>query len=574
MGRKVYEMTIMTRKIAVLASVLLFFTPFAARAAETITDFNVAATLDAKRHLIVEETITYDFGEEGRHGIYRTIPVTYTRNGGTYRLRLSVERVMRDGAAEPYETSRDGDRLKIKIGDADRTIAGEHEYLIRYSTDRAINFFPDGHSELYWNVTGNDWPVDIERVSFALAPPAGLGLANVSSTCFTGEYGSPETACTVAKTAVGFTVTSERVLLSNEGLTVAFAFPSGAIAQPTVFESLWQFLRDNGVLFFPLFAILIMQAWWWTKGRDPRRLTVIPEYDAPRKLAPAIIGSAITNGDVPPKTVTATIIDLARKGFLKIRFGEKKKLFGTEQTFTFVKQNAAPATLAPYESAIFEGLFSGGDEQTLEDLKTNKFYEDVKDFKKSVNAAIDAMKVFMENPNTIRGVYVAVAFVVGWLLTAASSTPLATGAGIATGLIIAAYGWFMPRRTKDGVKLLAEIEGFKWFLSVTEKDRLAFTDAPERTPEQFQKFLPYAIALGVEEEWAKQFASLAISPPGWAEGNLSGYNALWLVSHIDTMHDSARSVAYAPPSQAGSGGSGFSGGGSGGGFGGGGGGSW
>ncbi len=132
----------------------------------------------------------------------------------------------------------------------------------------------------------------------------------------------------------------------------------------------------------------------------------------------------------------------------------------------------------------------------------------------------------------------------------------------------------MPRRTQDGVKLLAKIEGFKWFLSVTEKDRLAFTDAPARTPEQFQKFLPYAIALDVEKQWAKQFASLTIPPPNWAAGNLSAFSALWLVSNLDTMHEAAKSSAYAAPSQAGSGGSGFSGGGSGGGFSGGGGGSW
>mgnify|MGYP001561364029 FL=1 len=402
-----------------------------------------------------------------------------------------------------------------------------------------------------------------------------MTYTNVSSTCFIGEFGSTERMCAIATSRDGLTIQSSRILLPSEGLTVVFGFPQGVIKTLSPIEKFWRMLSDNGVLFFPLAAFIVMSWLWWTKGRDPKRVTVIQEYDPPRTFLPAIIGSAITNGDVPPKTVTATIIDLARRGYLKIRFGEEKQLFGTKQTFTFIKRKSTDDSLAPYESRILDGLFDGGDEQTIEGLKAQEFYDDVKVFTEDVEKEIDRMKIFIANPNRIRGAYFVVALVVGWLLyVTVTTTPLATASAIFTGCLIAGFGVFMPRRTRDGVKLLAEIEGFKWFLSVTEKDRLAFTDAPERTPEQFQKFLPYAIALGVEEQWAKQFASLTIPPPSWAEGNLSGFTALWLIANLDMMHDAAKSAAYAAPSQAGSGGSGFSGGGSGGGFGGGGVGSW
>ncbi len=545
-----------------------------AGATEIVNDFHVSATLNAARHLEVEETITYDFGDVDRYGIYRKIPITYRRNGGTYRLRLTIESVTRDDVSEPYETKDTGDRLTIKIGQANRTVTGRHVYRIRYATDRAINFFPDGHSELYWNVTGNEWPAAIERTSFTLTPPL-VEISSVSTTCFTGEFGSTERACALATREQTFSAASTRVILPGEGLTVAFAFPRGIIQSPTIFERLWQLLQDNGVLFFPLAALFIMHGIWWKKGRDPKRMTVVPEYDPPRKLLPAVIGSAITDGDVPPKTVTATMIDLARKGFLKIRFGEEKQLFGKQQTYAFVKQQRTGLRdLAPYEAELLEGLFNGGDEQTIEDLKQNSFYEYVKEFKNKTLEEILSLNIFVSNPSTMRGAYFAVAFLVGFFLAFVFSTPLAFGSAVVTGLVIASYGWFMPQRTFNGVKLLAQIEGFKWFLSVTEKDRLAFTDAPARTPEQFQKFLPYAIALGVEEQWAQQFASLTIPPPNWANGNLTTFSALWLVSNLATMHDAAKSSAYAAPSQAGSGGSGFGGGGSGGGFGGGGGGSW
>jgi uncharacterized membrane protein YgcG len=548
-------------------ALILFVTPLPTLAAEVIKDFRVTAVVRADRHLVVEEVVTYDFGDTERHGIYRDIPVRYVRNGTTFLLRLNVERVMRDGQDEPYETSRDGNDLSIKIGDPDRTIVGPHTYSIRYSTDRAILFLDDGRSELYWNVTGNEWQVPIERSSFEVIVPTGLDPENVVTACYTGELGSQAQDCSTKQTASGFAVQTSRVLLMNEGLTAAFTFPPGTIAAPTTSEWAWMVLQDNGILFLPLCALLIMHWLWWTKGKDPEKMTVVPEYESPRKLSPAVIGSAVTNGNVPKGVATATIIDLARRGYLHIRFGEEKKLFGASQTFTFVKKKDADDTLTPYEVDILNGLFAGGDEQTLEDLKQSKFYTAINHFTSDVQKEITDMKVFISSPTSVRGIFIGVAVVMCWSLFAFTNPSLFEAVAIfATGLIIIGYGWFMPRRTLDGVKLLAQIHGFKWFLSVTEKDRLAFTDAPARTPEQFQKFLPYAIALGVEAEWARQFASIHMNPPTWAEGNMAGFHPMGFASSMRSLDSSARSIAYPAPSS--------SGGGSGGGMGGGGGGSW
>ena len=559
-------------KLAAVAAVL-FCLPGAALAQERITSFQVQAALSTNRNLKVEETISYDFDDAQKHGIYREIPVSYARDGANYNLRLSVTGVTMDGEAETYTQSRSGDGLEIKIGDANTLISGKHVYKIDYATDRAINFFPDGHSELYWNVTGAGWEVPIEESSFALQTPSNLDLDMASSTCFTGVYGSTESSCELATSSAALHVASMRVLLPNEGMTVAYAFPAGVITPPTTQEKIWMFIQDNGAVFFPLFALLLMHALWMWRGRDPS-VTVIPEYDAPRKLAPALVGAALTNGNVPKETVTATIIDLARRGYLVINFGEEEKLWGATKTFTFIKKKDADEGLSDFEKAIFNGLFSSKDQVTLKELQKEKFYEDVQKFSDAVQATIDGLKYFVTNPNLVRVPFIAMGLCVGLGLANYLATPFAAVMGILAGIIIAIYGFFMPRRTADGAKCYAEIKGFKWFLSVTEKERLDFTDAPERTPEQFQKFLPYAIALGVEEKWAKQFASLTLPPPSWAQGNMTSYNTLWLVSNLHTMHEAAATAAYAPPSSAGSGGSGFSGGGSGGGFGGGGGGSW
>lgn len=133
----------------------------------------------------------------------------------------------------------------------------------------------------------------------------------------------------------------------------------------------------------------------------------------------------------------------------------------------------------------------------------------------------------------------------------------------------------MPAVTKKGAELKENILGFKDFLSVTETDRLKFHNAPEKTPESFEKFLPYAMVLGVEKEWSKQFEGIYNQQPNWYEDS-SGrmFNAMILSSIVSDFSSSATAAMSSQPSSAAGGGSGFSGGGGGGGFGGGGGGSW
>jgi uncharacterized membrane protein len=175
----------------------------------------------------------------------------------------------------------------------------------------------------------------------------------------------------------------------------------------------------------------------------------------------------------------------------------------------------------------------------------------------------------------VRGIWigVAIAIVAVSFLLMVFIQPLFIVTGILSGLIVAGFGWQMPKKTPEGAIVAEEAEGFKLFLSVTERDRLDFTDAPERSPEQFARFLPAAVAFGVEEKWAKQFASLDVKP-SYIQSSGQNLSALYYVGMVDSLHAASASGMYHNPSSGGSGGSGFSGGGSGGGFGGGGGGSW
>ncbi|MFZ6014938.1 MAG: DUF2207 domain-containing protein [Patescibacteria group bacterium] len=544
---------------------------------QEIKSFNVEADLDENRLLKIREEIVYDFGDWQKHGIFRSIPDSYIRDGIEYNLNFKITKVLRDGEEEEYQKSSQGNSVVLKIGRADVEITGPHTYVIEYETKKAINFF-EGHTELYWNVTGNQWPLGITESSFELNSPLGNSTSSLAFICYTGHPGSIEESCELQKTENGLSVTAKRALNAGEGLTVVFGFPPGVIYEPTWKDTMLETFKDNWVLLFPLIALAVMLYLWSTKGKDPEPETIIPRYEVPRGLKPLVLSAALGNGAIPQRGITATIIDLARKGYLHIKYGEEKKLLSTKQTYTFVKKNVLPESAKQYEKKLWNGLFDGGkrEETSFDDLKKDKFYSDVQSANSAASRELKEMNIFDASPYAVRSLYIVGAGVVGTIVAIiGSDAPIGTAVGFATFIVIAVIGWFMPRRTKDGTSIVAEVKGFKWFLGVTEEERLKFHNAPARTPDQFMEFLPAAIALGVEKEWAEQFKDLAIEPPEWAEGNVSSWTPVILASAISDMNSASAATVYSPPSStAGGGGSGFSGGGSGGGFGGGGGGSW
>ncbi|MHB8830960.1 MAG: DUF2207 domain-containing protein [Patescibacteria group bacterium] len=546
--------------------------------AEIIHNFDVKAELSADRTLKVTETINYDFGPTPRHGIYRNIPETYIRDGMTYNLSFDVTNVLRDGQPEIYDQSRQGNALVLKIGKAETTIQGSHIYTIEYQTSQAINFFEDGHSELYWNITGNDWPVGIEQASFFLKSPLGEATSTLRFVCYTGVLGSTEQSCAMDAKDGGYLVKSDRSLNETEGMTAVFGFPPGTIHPETWQEALTRILRDNWVLVCPLLALLAMIYLWSTRGKDPKPETIIPQYEVPRGMSPLVLAGALGSGQIPPRAITATIIEMARKDFLHIEYKTKKVLFAEVQDYVFLRRKTPAENVLTWEKTIWNGLFNNGSRErsTFDDLKEDKFYTDVQKVLKEGMKELQKLNIFVASPQVVRMLYIVAAvivFMVVWVL--GGSAPVAGFAAFVSGAVVAIFGWFMPRRTKEGTSIVAEVKGFKWFLSVTEEERLKFHNAPARTPEQFMEFLPAAIALNVEKEWAKQFEDLQMAPPEWAEGNVHTLTTIGLVNAISHMDSTSSASVYSPPaSTAGGGGSGFSGGGSGGGFGGGGGGSW
>ena len=564
--------------ILVLSSVFAVLFSCSVVHAETIRDFAVKADLTAGRTLTVIETIKYDFEDAERHGIYRVIPTSYDRNGGHYNLHLQFQDATVDGQPVAWSETGESGGEQIKIGDADRTITGLHTYVITYVTPRAINDFSD-HTELYWNVTGNDWQVPVEKTSFVLQAPG----APSQIKCYTGFLGSEAEDCTATTSTSGAMFASKVPFDAGQGLTVVIGFPLGVLRPIPLSEKIQQYIIDNLWVFTPFIVLIAMFLLWRKYGKEPKgRGTVIAQYEEPRGLSPALM-AALVEQRVSQKAITATILDLARRGYHKVVFKSEEKnqswfqkLTSSSPEFFFKKIKEGDANLRPFEQIILTGLFDGSNEATVADLK-GKFFKPIADARKQIFDELREKKMFGMNPSAVRAFWMMAAFGFGFFGFFAATVfgPGFVLSAILSAIIIAAFGWQMPRMTPEGAAVKEECEGFKLFLSVTEKARLEFTDAPKKTPEQFARFLPAAVAFGVEDKWADQFKGIDLQPPSYMEGPMNTWTALYMINAVSTIHQAAASTMYSPPhSQAGSGGSGFSGGGSGGGFGGGGGGSW
>ncbi|MFH1426093.1 MAG: DUF2207 domain-containing protein [Candidatus Kerfeldbacteria bacterium] len=349
-------------------------------------------------------------------------------------------------------------------------------------------------------------------------------------------------------------------------------------------------------LYVPWIAFVILAGGvyliWYAKGREPKgRGTVIPEYEQPDKLSPGEVG-VIIDQKADLHDITASVIQLAVRGYLKIRKEEKKKKFNWgkkdyDYTFIKVKDAARASDLEQFEKEIFDGIFSGSKEEVkLSDLQ-NKFYTSLPTVKKELYGVVVKKGYFARSPSTVKGIAIGLGVlfaigvgVLGGVMTIAFESVWYFLLFCAAGVGAFVTSFFMARRTKQGAIALEKIQGFKLFLTTAEKERLKFFNSPEAFRDLFEKYLPFAIALEVEEEWAEQFKDIYEGKPDWYEGE-GTFNAVIFTHSIMALNSATASTFASAPSSSGSsgwsGGSSFGGGGggfSGGGFGGGGGGSW
>jgi uncharacterized membrane protein YgcG len=630
------------------AFLLLVLMLVPAGAVERILDFVSDATVERNGDLNVTETIVVQAeGNEIRRGIFRDFPTTYHRrsDGSQVVVGFQVLSVTRNGNAEDYALENLNNGVRVRIGSANRILnTGRHDYVIRYVTTRQIGFFPD-FDELYWNATGNGWNFTIDRAETRITLPEAVPFRQ--SAIYTGPRdGNGRDASVVEERPGRIVFRTTRALPPKNGLTVAAAWQKGVVTPPSGSQQARWWLTDNlavpvavvglaSVLFFYYYA-------WLRVGRDPPRGTIIPLFGPPSGMSAAAT-RYVNNLDFDQRCFTAAVVDCGVNGHLKITGGGSDKpvlehrgggkpvptaeaamvhkLFARKPSLTLDQVNHE--TLSSAREALSDGL----ERAYLGKLFTNNY-----GWSGFGLVAVVALVVLVvlslvfshseaQTGGLIAGVAVPLLFVLGsasliygglqrnpisyWRIIVGA---LVLGGAAAFGLVLVktnGHGWidlvpaiacyvaaslagigfdWLQAPSVEGRKIMDQIEGFRDYLGVAEEDRLNALNPPDKTPELFERFLPYAIALDVENAWAKRFAGVlaaagaAAATSTWYAGSSNWSNdPVGFASHLSgDLNQTISSASTAPGSSDSGGGGGGSGGGgsSGGGGGGGGGGGW
>lgn len=602
--------TLVTAFLLLLVGGLAAGTAAAQTGGERITSYDVTMTVEDDGDLLVQETIDYDFGFAQRRGILRFIPVKFPYDD-RYDRRYPIDVLgveTSQGAPDGVQVATEGDNLVIRIGDPDVTITGRHTYEITYRVTGALNGFDD-HDELFWNVIGNQWGVPIDDVSVTATMPGDINQV----ACFAGPFGS-NLPCDGANSSGDTATFASADLAPRESLTIVVGFPVGIVPTPMpVLDERWSAARAfaltpvtagvSGVL--ALAGIGIVVALARRHGRDRRYLggevdiafgndtgqsELVPlgggspspvEFVPPDGLRPGQVGTLIDEV-AHPLDVTATIVDLAVRGYLQIIEVEQAGRFG--QGDWLLKALDKPlADLHPYEQTLYTSIFDDTSEILLSELK-GTFARHLAQVQSELYDDSVEQGWFVTRPDHIRALWVgigAVVVVVGVVLTGLTAAFTSFGlipVPIAlAGILLLASARHMPHRTPKGTGVLRRASGFRIFIEESEKERARFAERANL----FSEYLPYAIVFGATEKWAKAFAGLDGALPdtgGWYVGHTGGFAFNYLVfsgAMNGFTTTTAGTIASSPPTTGTSGGSGFGGGGfSGGGGGGGGGGSW
>ena len=546
--------------------------PTASGSFDRMSSFTADYVLDAEGGATVTETIDYVFGTSGgvKHGIYRNIVTRQAvtdengrpseENFRYYALDLESVTSPTGAPTETKLTDQSGGETQIRIGDPNVTVSGTQSYVVKYHLANVMNPFPD-HAEFFYNVFVGD-TVPKDRVKVTVTGPGGV----TSVRCVRGsDPGRDCDSAQAGQTAV-FTVDN---LLGNEDLTIATSLPRAGFGelkpdiraagssydegQAKVLTS----LALAGGIGAPLVAAGVMGVLVATRGRDEwyagvtpglapgsadavapgtvpppppaptlrgRRPEVAVQFNPPPGVQPGRVGTIIDES-ADTIDVSATVMDLAVRGFLRIEEIQSGTMF-SRTDWRLVQLPPPPGqTLRPYEATVLEGLFAEGSDVKLADLKYK--------FNTTLNLAIRQMYTevvergwFRRSPLRQRAGWQALGFLLigagavscfylGVVTRAIDRTGgfgvgipsgIVLGLGlIVAGLIFRILGKRMAAKTAAGSAVYAQSLGFRKYLETAEADQIRFEEASAI----FSRYLPYAIVFGVADRWAGTFQKVA-----------------------------------------------------------------
>lgn len=584
------------------------------QAQESIQNFSSTITINTDSTLHVQEDIRVQAeGRAIRRGIFRDFPTQYRDHCGyNHVVSFKVEKVLLDGKPVDYTVSSYQNGMRVRIGSSNKYLTpGTHTYTVSYTTDHQMGFF-DTHDELYWNVTGNGWQFPINRVFAKIIFPKTLRKDSIRYAAYTGYNLSRDNDYQLVSCdgkSIAFSTT--KPLNAYQGLTIVIGIPKGVVEQPSFWAYWWWFAKHN--IEIVLIVLLVFLFLLWTalilirRYKQENDLIIIPRYHAPSGMSPGLMRYVINRGSFDEKAFCAEVVQSAVEGLLTIKHevpaGLRSYLpswMPVDGIYTLINIRPKGLEQKGFTDKLHKNLFAHNKnsvkltkdaQSTLESAGKNleKLYQkSALDFFEKPGQIYEKMLNFFLTNHLAKIVFAfysvcCLAFIIYFRSPVLNVVPqfiMLIMLPFFVLLVLAIPMVAFRRYSSKGLDILAEIKGFKMFLEATEKERMELVGTPPtQTPQLYEKYLPYAIALGVEEQWNEQFASQfvlwekqgIVYIPSWYRGKGIGYRSFGSMSSSlsQGMSSAISSSGYAPGSRSGFGGGGRSGGGGGGGGGGG-----
>lgn len=564
---------------------LFFAISFAlgAWAQERITNYDILIDVQQDADFIVTESISIiSEGRKIRRGIFRDLPRFKIDEGAKIPYQYKILSVTRNDEREPFTRQSKDNAKQIRIGDPNYYLQrGHHNYVITYEVKNEVRYFDD-FDEVYWNAIGTYWDFPIEKGRAKIQFPQSIAPLEIN--CYTGRFGSKASDCRMERDGNSFTVNALQPLEEREGMAVSIKFNKGIIDPPSQADKtmLWWF--KHGALALLTLSLIGLFGYYyraWNKvGRDPVKDPVFARYEPPIGYSPAAAHHVYYKGFRGNKALIATLMHLAVNQHIKMDSSK------SETVLTYLNGGGNKRSITPDQATLMTKLF--GHTKTMRlGKKTNMIFTNAyRGFQTDLQKRYGKDYFRWNIGYTIFGIILSV-IAIGTAFSQFYGNNsdyffIILGTLVAMNLL---FIFLMPAPTQKGQKIKSEIEGFKLYLEMAEKQQLnARKDVlsgqePPMTKERYEAFLPYAIALDVEKPWSKYFEKVLPEEaknynPSWGHvsgrniGSIGGINRA-----LETNLNSGVSRAM-PQSSSSSGGSSGGGGFSGGGGGGGGGGGW
>ena len=562
---------------------LLVAAPLAAQ--ERILSYDSEIEIRADGSLDVTEHITVRAeGNQIRRGIYRDFPTRYRdRHGNRVVVGFQMLDVLRDGKPEPWFLENRSNGVRINTGNDDfLPVPADHAFTLRYRTTRQIGFF-EQHDELYWNAIGTGWAFPIEQGSVEVSLPQAVATGQLQAEGYTGVQGEQGHGFAASIPSPGnarWRLTQP--LAAQEGFTIVLSFPKGIVTAPTRTQRWLWLLQDNRGVLVALAGLLLLGAFclrrWQRVGRDPSPGVIITRYDPPPGYSPAGLRFVQRMG-YDTRCFSADLLSLAVAG--KLRIHREKGLL--KEDWELEKTGTPGPVAAPEAEVLLSKLFEGGNPKLA--LK-NTNAATVSGAQLAHLTALDKRfrpAMFQRNAGSI-GIATLILVATGvlsLLLGGANGLLITLPLLLAMLVMVIVFAVLVKAPTQEGRRLLDEIEGLKRYLSVAERDELKNLPGPDAPPvldaARYERLLPYAVALEVEDAWTGKFtaaagaAAVAAATAGisWYHGSRLGDLGSFSKAMGSSLTSQISSSSSVPGSSSGGGGGGSSGGGGGGGGGGG-----